>query len=128
MGVRGRRVKDKVERLEHLLSKSIAYSEFLADKIKKEGEGLEFKCRLEDEMEEGEDSRIADDGDDEDREDDEARRKRSKSYNKPINFTAAGAAPTEGNSAAAAALKLQKSGQRAARKAALCVCCGRSYS
>ncbi len=31
--------KDKVERLEHLLSKSIAYSEFLADKIKKEGEG-----------------------------------------------------------------------------------------
>jgi len=29
----------QVERLEHLLSKSIAYSEFLADKIKKEGEG-----------------------------------------------------------------------------------------
>jgi len=31
--------KDKVERLEGLLNKSIAYSEFLADRIKKEGEG-----------------------------------------------------------------------------------------
>jgi len=31
--------KAKVERLENLLSKSIAYSEFLANKIKKEGEG-----------------------------------------------------------------------------------------
>jgi ATP-dependent DNA helicase len=30
--------KDKVERLEHLLEKSIAYSKFLADKIKKEGD------------------------------------------------------------------------------------------
>merc|ERR1712087_796510 len=29
----------KVERLEHLLQKSVQYSEFLASKIKKEGEG-----------------------------------------------------------------------------------------
>ena len=31
---------DKVERLERLLEKSIAYSEFLANKIKKEGDGV----------------------------------------------------------------------------------------
>ena len=37
--IKGQSKSAKVERLESLLKKSIAYSEFLANKIKKEGEG-----------------------------------------------------------------------------------------